>query len=615
MTATTGGSAPGEREIERNAGQFVWLWRCLIVVIGVFVLAHSGSDLDALNGYAGYGDFSIGLDDGGPDGFWKVTAVTPGDMAARLSLRPGDAIRPDRAIDFSRQMRAGEKLGFTLRRAGTLTHHVTTIAPRLTKAKDRSSAYATVFLSGVWGMIALVGLLVTIRGPARASTLWLGAALTCLGLSDNTPSLLESDSRLFPAFACLANAALNAPPVLLLAFARATRRETNGIAPRSWTFLLAAFAFAIAVFWGYAVWFTQTARSFVDGGAFGLLATAVIILGYLLVILLLGLSWRESRGQDRTRFAFMLAAIGLMATSTQVVGRVINFTGNDWSLTNPLVLLLVTGSIGGAAVFAYAVLRHRIIDLGFAINRTLVFGLFSGILLVAFGLIEWAVEHFLPRGVQEASPVIDAGVALLVFLTFHRVRDFVEGLVERLFFASWRQAEAALRRFVREAPFVTRSAPLTHAFAIALSRYAEGAPAAVYLRDEAGGAYRRIDGAVKGVGDALDPDDATLVSIRAEPKAIEIDPRESSLRAAVIAPMINRNQVIGVVLLGSKPSGSSYRPDEIDLIGWATRQVGLDLYALKIEALEAERASQAEQISVLNARLDGVLAGRVTTKL
>jgi len=73
----------------------------------------------------------------------------------------------------------------------------------------------------------------------------------------------------------------------------------------------------------------------------------------------------------------------------------------------------------------------------------------------------------------------------------------------------------------------------------------------------------------------------------------------TSLPARLIAPMVNRNRVIGVALLGAKPDDMDYRPDEIELIDWATRQVGLDLHALKVEQLELTAARQRDEISTL----------------
>ena len=58
-----------------------------------------------------------------------------------------------------------------------------------------------------------------------------------------------------------------------------------------------------------------------------------------------------------------------------------------------------------------------------------------------------------------------------------------------------------------------------------------------------------------------------------------------------------------MVLLGRKAT-LDYRPDEVELIGWATRQVGLDLHALRMEQLEATAARQREEIAGFETRLD-----------
>jgi GAF domain-containing protein len=89
------------------------------------------------------------------------------------------------------------------------------------------------------------------------------------------------------------------------------------------------------------------------------------------------------------------------------------------------------------------------------------------------------------------------------------------------------------------------------------------------------------------------------VTLRADGKPLDLDARRGALPAGLAAPMINRNEMTGLLLLGHKPSGGGYRPDEIELIGWAATQIGLDLHALKVEELQETAASQAHEIAVL----------------
>jgi hypothetical protein len=52
--------------------------------------------------------------------------------------------------------------------------------------------------------------------------------------------------------------------------------------------------------------------------------------------------------------------------------------------------------------------------------------------------------------------------------------------------------------------------------------------------------------------------------------------------------MSHRGVLNGFVLLGSKPNGDLHRPDETDVLDFAAKQVGLDLHALRVEALHAD---------------------------
>lgn len=68
--------------------------------------------------------------------------------------------------------------------------------------------------------------------------------------------------------------------------------------------------------------------------------------------------------------------------------------------------------------------------------------------------------------------------------------------------------------------------------------------------------------------------------------------------------MMHQAALAGFVLLGPKPSCEDYRPDEIEILGWATQQVGLDLQAIRVRALE----QQVGTLEARNANLSDILA-------
>ncbi|MXO60006.1 hypothetical protein GRI89_10695 [Altererythrobacter salegens] len=50
-------------------------------------------------------------------------------------------------------------------------------------------------------------------------------------------------------------------------------------------------------------------------------------------------------------------------------------------------------------------------------------------------------------------------------------------------------------------------------------------------------------------------------------------------------PMLDQGKLLGFALLGEKTDGMHYRPDEVENLGWAAHQVGLDLRALHARQL------------------------------
>jgi len=591
-----------------NQARLSRLWSVLILAVGAIVLVHDiGYGVDLWTGFGRLGIAGINTVDRDPDGFWSAASVRAGGPGAEAGVRPGEALRPDRPSDMLRHLRPGETIGFTLRRDGSTAHREIRAAQYRSTAEERAQMRSILVAAMAPILACLVGTLVVLRSRSQAPALIFGAALVSLGLIPN-PTMIESDAAAYAAFAIFWSIVICANPVLFFAYSLVARGEARGPVPRPWRLVLAAFAAVQAVIMVWFAW-SRLAPGLPWHGLGDLpferrqLQAQILgeVVGYGLAAIVLGLAWRESRGRERARYRAMLLAIILLVISMYVTVGVIDLTGSAWTLSNPLVLFIPIGTAAGAGMFAYAVLRHRVIDLGFAVNRTLLYGTLSAILLAAFGLIEWAVEHFLPIEGRENNAIIDAAVALGVFLAFHRVRDAVEEVIERLFFHRWHQAEAALRRFVRDAAFAVRAETLARGFAEALTAYAE-TEAAIYLPGDDGTCHRAA-GAVTGLADALDPDDPALMALRAEPKPLLPEQPGSVLLGTLVVPMVNRNEVIGLAVLGARPDGSDFRPDEIELVGWAARQIGLDLHALKVRQLESSQADLHATVAMLRTEI------------
>jgi len=94
---------------------------------------------------------------------------------------------------------------------------------------------------------------------------------------------------------------------------------------------------------------------------------------------------------------------------------------------------------------------------------------------------------------------------------------------------------------------------------------------------------------------------------RAEAAPIEIGDINTVLEAEWALPMLHRGTLAGFVLIGGKSNNETYRPDEIDVLAFATHQLTLDLVALRVEQLEQQSSLRAQDSAVLRDQLKAAM--------
>jgi hypothetical protein len=326
-------------------------------------------------------------------------------------------------------------------------------------------------------------------------------------------------------------------------------------------------------------------------------------------------NYRRADALTRNRIKIVLLAFGFLLASVFLAFLVGTLTGRSLQTPTqtPWVLVPAAATQAALMLLAYAVLRQKLFDLNFALNRTVVYGVVSFILLAGFGLAEWAVEHLIPEAWHEGGPFISAAIALALFLSFHRLRDWVERHVERLLFNSWHSNEKALRRFVAAAGHFDQAQSLCRAFAEEIRRFAQDAEAALYLRLQSD-AYRLCAGKLAGARRDYADDDWAFALMRAERAPVKLAQAHSSLPGVLTLPMLDQGTLTGFALLACKPDGTDYRPDEVELLGWAAHQVGLALQAQHAHELEERLSGLTAQVASLTEerdRLSALLAGQI----
>jgi hypothetical protein len=583
-------------EIEtKPIGWLGWLWRGALATLLVVVVLGDVEGLVAIMSKTSRSpEQSLGIVLG-PSAVreprWVgIAQVIPGASASVAGIQRGDSVRFDAFLGQRIIWRPGERVSMTVARGGRRFPATVTVgAP-----SDGGGGFDIVALAVAVQFLgaAAFGAVLLVRGWRNRAALQLATMLPLMFNWAPTLWLPHPVAAILTLLIGLAGAVIG---FIEIAFCLEISGGPSG--PRQARVVMGA---ALAIL----------AASFYDGlanlvplplpGSGPALTPIIIVIANVVSYGILAANYRRNDAPARNRIKIVGLAFFciVLAALMNAAANGLLQAGRPFSEVLALFMGLVVLLYASLALLTYAVLRQRLFDLGFALNRTLVYGAVSFILLAAFGLGEWAVDHLIPESWRGASELYSAGIALVLFLSFHRLRDAVERQVERLFFHHWQQNEAALRRFVASAGHFDQTPALCRAFAEEVARFAEGAPAALYLRG-ADGAYGLLAGGMTGGDERYADDDHAFALMRAERRPVELATAHGKLPGDLALPMLDQGALAGFVLVGHKPDDAGYRPDEVELLGWAAHQVGLDLQALHARDLEAQVVSLEDKVARL----------------
>lgn len=323
------------------------------------------------------------------------------------------------------------------------------------------------------------------------------------------------------------------------------------------------------------------------------------------VLLASWFSWRQSSGSERQRMAWIGACFSFLY-AWFAAPEFIDLLGVKWNAA----WMPLCQAIGIAISYlglGYAILRHKVFDVGFAVNRALVYSIMSALLLTLFGLTEFAVDKLLHFEGREKNVIFDAAVALGVILTFHRIQHWINHRVDHVFFHHWQAAADKLRAFVERAPHMLEPDALQARFMHAVEEFGGARGMAIYWAD-ADGKLRLAHATLADVPASIDGDDDVAVDLRHTRAVVDLSGARGTLPADLVFPLLAHNQVAGMLLVGAKAGGQAWRPDEIALLGTSVPRICMVLEALRLQKLERSAAELAAQLSLVTAEREAAIA-------
>lgn len=336
--------------------------------------------------------------------------------------------------------------------------------------------------------------------------------------------------------------------------------------------------------------------------AFGILFTAP----YFVPALMLVFGYSHAMQAQKPYLRWMLFNTAMLLVSIFVSNTAV------MSLVTTLAVQSVFIAIGFCG-WTYTVLRHRVVDLSVVLDRTLVYGATTALVVGIVAAMN-SVALRVTLG-EHTSLLLQIVVPLALGIVLGRVRMYMDRIVERVFFRSKYLSEKALRLFARQAGHMENASKLLDA-AVREIQLRMNAPAvAIYSAEKQGYKRLRQTGADK-YPEELDIDDAALVALRTESAAVDLPDVGSALGNDGCAfPMIVLGNLRGAVVCQNRPS-THYAMDEKTLLTQVASDVGAALRILRArdnETIVAELAEGKVPTRVLRQRARNMHLARVGT--
>jgi hypothetical protein len=553
------------------------VWQRVLVglsALGLLLLIVTVPVAHILSGYTG-----ANIATSGATFIDRVTSVDPGSPAEKSGLRAGDTVdvrdlsRSDR-LRWHNEALVGETLNLPVLRDGkrvTISIYVDKYFAWSAPFWDQNGwNYYLYFLGDAW-MLFVAGLLAWRRpGSAEVRPLSLSLSLIAIGSNISPAGALITPWAGVDAFAYAISPILLIGGVTLLAtyaalFARPLSRLRRVMTATTYGVAALSVAIEIAdVIGEWNGWLDRSTWILARSGPVLLWTVLPFVLPFLCALLAI----RDARGVERSRVTWATGALALLyvgyAASNSLDAFGVGSDSVDSTLRNLAFLIVPAG-------LTYALLGHRLLDVGFVLNRAAVFSGVSLVVVGLFTLAEWALGGWLHTASNVTNVVVSAILALLLGLSIHPIHTRVDRVVDNALFRRRHEAEKALREFANEAAFITNGETLVERATNVLEERAD-CSWVTFLLDDGGGRFGEVD-----------ENDRALVNLRATHQIVDLHNAKSALLGEFVFPMLSRGRLLGALVLGPKRSGETYAPDEVQAIAQVAHAVGTTLELLDVK--------------------------------
>ncbi|HKU67216.1 MAG TPA: GAF domain-containing protein [Candidatus Baltobacteraceae bacterium] len=315
---------------------------------------------------------------------------------------------------------------------------------------------------------------------------------------------------------------------------------------------------------------------------FFLLCAMAIIALFVVVTLIVAYLHGEFAERQRRKWVFFFLAIALGAIGADLA--FIALGGYNFIVDLATLPFVAATPFG----LAYVILRHRVIDVGFVLNRAVVYTAVSVIVVGVFVMVETLLAKYVESTSHVTSTAVQLAVALALGFSIRYVHARVDRFVDNVLFRERHLAEAAIRTFAHDASYITDLDVLLTRCVQIVEHHAKTLGSGVWLADDAG-IYTARAGTF-AIAPAVDENDPALVSMRARHVNVHVRDCGSALPGVRAFPMIVRGELLGILVCGQKLDDDTYAPDEEDALASLAAAVGYAADGIEVRDLRRRLA-------------------------
>ena len=302
------------------------------------------------------------------------------------------------------------------------------------------------------------------------------------------------------------------------------------------------------------------------------LAQWIATLCFIGAIVVFAITYKHGTGPERARLTWVMLAALVAFGGKWLVDLLweMGFSSTDWVLLSNLGYSL---QILFVLAVAYAVVKHRVIDVRFFLSRTLVFSVLTLFLVLVLRTIDWFLTVIIAG--ERYAVLLEFAAAVGLGLVLHGLQTRLEHFASRWLFRSRYFAGQRLRRVCAGLVHAESMGPVCDMVVNEPAEALNLASCALFLRDESAWFSRRAAVGWNGVNLLrISPDDSTILELKGgfEPLRLRdvhddlFDGFDDEHKPVLALAIRARGRLRGVLFAGAHASGEELDRTEVSLL-------------------------------------------------